>query len=85
VYSLYAAITAVNTLPQHHERMVYSPTHRRPCRYSANFAFHDGAEPPNSGYHMNLQQARFPLSDAFAAKLSAEYRMQDEGVEGAAV
>ena len=37
--------------------------------YSANFAFHSGSSPPNSGYHMNLQQARFPLSAAFAARL----------------
>jgi hypothetical protein len=45
--------------------------------YSANFAFHDGASPPNSGYHMNLQQARFPLSSAFAAKLAARYAEED--------
>ena len=42
--------------------------------YSANFAFHDkNILPPNSAYHMNLQQARFPLSDAFAAKLEQRY------------
>jgi len=45
--------------------------------YSANFAYHNGAEPPNSGYHMNLQQARFPLSDSFAAKLAVEYAAAD--------
>ena len=26
--------------------------------------------PPNTGYHMNLQQSRFSLSSAFAAKLT---------------
>ena len=42
--------------------------------YSANFAFHSkGILPPNSAYHMNLQQARFPLSDAFAAKLEKRF------------
>jgi hypothetical protein len=45
--------------------------------YSANFAYHNGAIPPNSGYHMNLQQARFPLSDSFAAKLADEYAAAD--------
>eukprot|EP00041_Stephanoeca_diplocostata_P006638 m.90490 g.90490 ORF g.90490 m.90490 type:complete len:629 (+) comp16461_c0_seq2:37-1923(+) len=40
--------------------------------YSANFAFHSGSMPPNSGYHMNLQQARFPLSSAFTKRLLAE-------------
>ena len=40
--------------------------------YSANFAFHTGSEPPNSGYHMNLQQARFSLSAGFAARLEGE-------------
>ena len=44
--------------------------------YSANFAFHHGANPPNSGYHMNLQQSRFPLSDAFAARLEKEYKKE---------
>jgi hypothetical protein len=47
--------------------------------YSANFAFHDkDIMPPNSAYHMNLQQARFPLSDAFAAKLDAMYAAAEE-------
>ena len=46
-------------------------------RYSANFAFHHGADPPNSGYHMNLQQARFPLSNAFAQRLEARYTDED--------
>lgn len=41
--------------------------------YSANFAFRDGSNPPNSAYHMNLQQARIPLSDAFAARLAVRY------------
>ena len=30
--------------------------------YSANFAFHDGANPPGSGYHWSLQQMRFTLN-----------------------
>ena len=34
--------------------------------------------PPNSGYHMNLQQARFQLSDSFADKLDAMYKQQQE-------
>jgi hypothetical protein len=41
--------------------------------YSANFAYHTGSEPPNSGYHMNLQQSRFPLSPSYSAKLEAMY------------
>merc|ERR1712194_88395 len=42
--------------------------------YSANYDPHShGENPPNSGYHMNLQQARFDLSSTFAAKLEAEY------------
>ena len=46
--------------------------------YSANFAFHDNnIKPPNSAYHMNLQQARFPLSDSFADKLEAMYAAED--------
>ena len=45
--------------------------------YSANFAFHQGAEPPNSGYHMNLQQARFPLSPGFARRLAERYATED--------
>ena len=28
-----------------------------------------GGNPPNSAYHMNLQQARFSLSAGFAARL----------------
>jgi len=44
--------------------------------YSANFAFHSGSNPPNSAYHMNLQQARFPLSDAFAARLESRYKAE---------
>ena len=40
--------------------------------YSANYDPHSHTpNPPNSGYHMNLQQARFGLSDAFAARLDA--------------
>lgn len=27
--------------------------------YSANFAFHQGANPPGSGYHWTLENARF--------------------------
>ena len=47
-------------------------------RYSANFAFSDkDLKPPNSAYHMNLQQARFPLSDAFAGKLEAMYAAEE--------
>eukprot|EP00656_Telonema_subtile_P047417 TRINITY_DN5443_c0_g1_i3.p1 TRINITY_DN5443_c0_g1~~TRINITY_DN5443_c0_g1_i3.p1 ORF type:complete len:258 (+),score=47.91 TRINITY_DN5443_c0_g1_i3:78-851(+) len=45
--------------------------------YSANFAFSQGSMPPNSGYHMNLQQARFPLSDEFSNRLAREYALQD--------
>ena len=42
--------------------------------YSANYDPHSGgSNPPNSAYHMNLQQARFGLSSAFAAKLQSEY------------
>jgi len=46
--------------------------------YSANFAFKQSSNPPNSAYHMNLQQARFPLSDGFAAKLAAMYETEQE-------
>ena len=50
--------------------------------YSANFAFHSkGILPPNSAYHMNLQQARFPLSDAFAAKLETRYAAEAEAAK----
>ena len=53
--------------------------------YSANFAFHSkGILPPNSAYHMNLQQARFPLSDAFAAKLEKRYAAAAAGADVAA-
>jgi hypothetical protein len=31
-------------------------------------------KPENNGYHMDLQQARLSLSDAFAAKLEAVYK-----------
>ena len=51
--------------------------------YSANFAYHSGSEPPNSAYHMNLQQARFPLSDAFAAKLAKRYASEAEETKSA--
>jgi hypothetical protein len=47
--------------------------------YSANFA--DSAahnKPENSGYHMNLQQARLSLSHDFAAKLEAAYKAMEE-------
>ena len=44
--------------------------------YSANFAFKHGSLPQNSAYHMNLQQARFPLSAAFAQKLEERYRQE---------
>jgi hypothetical protein len=38
--------------------------------YSANYDPHSHTpNPPNSAYHMNLQQARFSLSDAFTARL----------------
>jgi hypothetical protein len=41
--------------------------------YSANYdpGGGGGPNPPNSAYHMNLQQTRFTLSDSFAAKLKA--------------
>ena len=40
--------------------------------YSANYDPHTHApNPPNSAYHMNLQQTRFSLSSAFATKLEA--------------
>ena len=41
--------------------------------YSANFACCSGvpARPPNSGYHMNLQAARFNLASAFSQRLAA--------------
>jgi hypothetical protein len=41
--------------------------------FSANYDPGGGAHQPlpNSAYHMNLQQTRFTLSDAFAAKLEA--------------
>jgi hypothetical protein len=40
--------------------------------YSANYDPHTHTpNPPNSAYHMNLQQARFSLSSAFATKLDA--------------
>jgi len=40
--------------------------------YSANYdPGTGGSNPPNSAYHMNLQQSRFSLSDAFAARLEA--------------
>jgi len=40
--------------------------------YSANYdPGQGGSNPPNSAYHMNLQQSRFSLSDAFAARLEA--------------
>ena len=48
--------------------------------YSANFAFKNGSNPPNSGYHMNLQQARFKLSASFAAHLE-EVEIVEEGGE----
>jgi hypothetical protein len=41
--------------------------------FSANYDPHTGGKnPPNSGYAMNLQQARFQLSSSFAATLEAE-------------
>eukprot|EP00051_Salpingoeca_urceolata_P017548 m.240201 g.240201 ORF g.240201 m.240201 type:complete len:619 (+) comp18986_c1_seq11:169-2025(+) len=42
--------------------------------YSANFAFHSGANPPLSGYHWSLQQSRFKLGAEFAAKLHKQNR-----------
>ena len=45
--------------------------------YSANDNPHKHApNPPNSAYHMNLQQARFGLSSAFADKLAAEIAVE---------
>ena len=45
-----------------------------PSKFSAKQAntsakTYDGGNPPNSAYHMNLQQARFSLSAEFAARL----------------
>ena len=39
--------------------------------FSSNYDPHtrSGGNPPNSAYHMNLQQARFSLSAEFAARL----------------
>ena len=37
--------------------------------------------PPNSGYHMNLQQARFQLSDSFAEKLETVYKQEEEAAK----
>ena len=39
--------------------------------FSSNYDPHtrSGGNPPNSAYHMNLQQARFSLSAGFAARL----------------
>jgi len=48
--------------------------------YSANFAFHKDGMPPNSGYKMNLQQARFPVSADFARRLEARYKLEDEAL-----
>ena len=40
--------------------------------FSANYdPGHGGSNPPNSQYSMNLQQSRFTISDAFAARLEA--------------
>ena len=38
--------------------------------FSANYDEPYGVNLPNAGYKMNLQQARFVLSDSFAAKLA---------------
>ena len=47
--------------------------------YSANFAFSEPHNrPENSGYHMNLQQARFQLSSTFAQKLEGSYSSEGE-------
>ena len=45
---------------------------------SANYApgHRGGQGPPNSAYHMNLQQARFTLSAAFSSKLEARYKKE---------
>jgi hypothetical protein len=47
--------------------------------YSANFACCSGVppRPANSGYHMNLQLARFNLSSAFSQRLAAAYATSD--------
>ena len=43
--------------------------------YSANYDPHTHTpNPPNSGYHMNLQQSRFDLSQSFATRLAAGAR-----------
>lgn len=36
-----------------------------------------GDQRAGRAYHMNLQQARFPLSDAFAAKLEKMYAEEE--------
>ena len=42
--------------------------------YSANYDPHTHVpNPPNSGYHMNLQQSRFDLSESFAARLDGAH------------
>ena len=47
-------------------------------RYSANFALsREGSNPPNSAYHMNLQQARFTLSPTFNQELKRRYEHAD--------
>ena len=49
------------------------------CHSSINLALcPQDLLPPNSGYHMNLQQARFQLSDSFADKLDAMYKQEEE-------
>ena len=49
--------------------------------YSANYDPHTGGHnPPNSAYHMNLQQARFDLSAAFAAKLANTNNDDDDDI-----
>merc|ERR1719215_1904295 len=53
--------------------------------YSANFAFHSGSLPPNSGYHMSLQQAWFPLSTDFARSLEARYKLEDDALRSEAL
>ena len=40
--------------------------------YSANFAFHHGAEPVGSGYHMSLQQSRMTVSASYMQKLQQQ-------------
>jgi len=48
--------------------------------YSANYDSGGGTpNPPNSAYHMNLQQSRFDLSESFTAELQARLAAEQRG------